>query len=247
MTPRLPPPPSAIFFDAGNTLLRMNYAVIAEHLAALDIAVVAPDAVQRAEWRARVRLDAHFAPGTPVRSTESRSTGERYLRYLLDELGVRDEAAVAAAEAWRRAYNPPVGLWNTPDPEAEAALALAHARGVRAAVISNSNGSVAGILDALGLARHLDFVLDSHVVGVEKPDARIFEMALARAGVRPGEAVYVGDLYSVDVLGARRAGMDAILLDPGACWGGRDCPAVDGPLAAVRLALGEGAGISPAG
>ena len=239
MTPRLPPPPRAIFFDAGNTLLRMNYAVIAEQLAALGLAL-APETIQRAEWRARVRLDAHFAPGTPGTSTESRSTGERYLRYLLDELGIWDDAAVEAAEAWRRAYNPPVGLWNTPDPEAEAALALARARGVRAAVISNSNGSVAGILAALGLARHLDFVLDSHIVGVEKPDPRIFEMALARAGVRPAEAVYVGDLYSIDVLGARRVGMDAILLDPGACWGVRDCPAVDGPLAAVRLALGVG-------
>jgi putative hydrolase of the HAD superfamily len=243
MTPRLPAVPRAIFFDAGNTLLRMNYAVIAGQLVTLGIAVT-PDAVQRAEWRARVRLDASLAPGA---STESRSTGERYLCYLLDGLGVRDEAVVEAAEAWRRTYNPPVGLWNTPEPEAEAALALARARGLRVAVISNSNGSVAGILATLGLARHLDFVLDSHVVGVEKPDPRIFEMALDRAGVRPREAVYVGDLYSIDVLGARRVGMEAILLDPGACWGARDCPAVSGPLAAVRLALGEApaAGCSP--
>lgn len=234
MTPRLPAVPRAIFFDAGNTLLRMNYAVIAGQLATLGV-IVTPETVQRAEWRARVRLDASLAPGA---STESQSTGGRYLRYVLDELGVTDEATITALAAWRRTYNPPVGLWNTPEPEADVALALVRARGVRAAVISNSNGSVAGILGELGLARHLDFVLDSHVVGVEKPDPRIFEMALDRAGVRPREAVYVGDLYSIDVLGARRVGMEAILLDPGACWGARDCPVTDGPLAAVRLALG---------
>jgi len=87
-------------------------------------------------------------------------------------------------------------------------------------------------------------------VGVEKLDPRIFEMALARAGVRPAEAVYVGDLYAVDVLGARGAGMEAILIDPGACWGRRDCHAATGPLAAVRLALGEageGDAVSPGG
>jgi HAD superfamily hydrolase (TIGR01509 family) len=235
MPPRSSVPLRAIFFDAGNTLLRMNYAVIAERLRTLGVAVEA-DAVQRAEWRARVRLDALLGPD---RSTESRSISGSYLRYLLDELGVRDEATVDALDAWRATYNAPVGVWNTAEPEAEAALGLARARGLRAAVISNSNGSVASILESLGLARHLDFVLDSYLVGVEKPDPRIFEMALARAGVEPVEAVYVGDLYSVDVLGARGAGMDAILLDPGACWGARNCHAVSGPLAAVRLALGK--------
>jgi putative hydrolase of the HAD superfamily len=225
----------AIFFDAGNTLLRMNYPVIAEHLGTLGVAVE-PDAVQRADWRARVRIDALLGPS---QSTESRSISGSYLRYLLDELGVREEPIVDAMEVWRGTYNAPVGVWNTAEPEAETALALARARGLGAAVISNSNGSVGSILESLGLARHLDFVLDSHLVGVEKPDPRIFEMALARAGVGPAEAVYVGDLYSVDVLGARGAGMDAILLDPGACWGARNCHAVPGPLAAVRLALGE--------
>ena len=104
-------------------------------------------------------------------------------------------------------------------------------------VISNSNGTVRALLGALGLARHLDFVVDSFEVGVEKPDARIFALALGRAGVEPPEAVYVGDLYSVDVRGARAAGLQGILLDPGGHWGQRDCPCVPGPLAAVRLAL----------
>jgi len=231
---RPPAPLRAIFFDAGNTLLRMNYAAIAAQLDAAGHARP-PDTLQRADWRARVRLDAHLVTGV---STESTSTGDLYLRYLLEEAGAGDAALVETMGRWRSDYNPPVGVWNTADPDAEAALVLARARGLTVGVISNSNGSVEGILESLGLRRHLDFVLDSHVVGVEKPDVRIFAMALARAGVRSSEALYVGDLYSIDVLGARRAGLEAVLLDPGACWGARDCHAAASPLAAVEWALG---------
>ena len=230
--------PRAIFFDAGNTLLRMNYAAIAAQLVTLGVRVAA-EALQRAEWRARVRLDAALfvARGT---SNESRSTANRYLRYVLEELAVTDEATTWAMAEWWPRYNPPVGLWNTAEPAATTALALAREAGLAAGVISNSNGSVASILDALGFLPHLDFVLDSSVVGVEKPDPRIFRMALEQAGVTPGEAVYVGDLYSIDVLGARAIGMDAVLLDPGACWGDRDCPVAPDVAAAVRLVLDRG-------
>src|SRR5207245_10183635 len=84
-----------------------------------------------------------------------------------------------------------------------------------------SNGSVRASLQETRLAAHLDFIIDSSVVGVEKPDPRIFELGLREAGVGARHAVYVGDLYSVDVLGARAAGLDGILLDPGGFWGPR--------------------------
>ena len=67
----------AIFFDAGNTLIRMDLAAVAAALAHEGVTASADD-VQRAEWRARVRLDASFRPGA---STEHPSTGERYLVY----------------------------------------------------------------------------------------------------------------------------------------------------------------------
>lgn len=230
----------AVFFDAGNTLLWMNYAVIAAELAQHGVGATA-EAVQRAEWRARVRLDEEvFARSAPGASTESRSSAGRYVRYLLEALGVTDEPIVSALAEWRRTYNLPVGLWNTPDPHAGPALRLARERGLRAAVISNSNGSVRSILEALGLAPYLDFVLDSFEVGVEKPDPRIFGLAVARAGVDPAEAIYVGDLYTVDVKGARGAGLDAILLDPGGHWGPRDCVTAPDPLSAVRWILSGG-------
>jgi putative hydrolase of the HAD superfamily len=223
----------AVFFDAGNTLIRMDDAAIAAALGRHGVAVTADD-VQRAEWRARVRLDASLQPGA---STEHPDTGQRYLVYVLEELGVRDDATVAALAAWRRGYNPPQGLWTAVEPGAAEALALAREAGLRTAVISNSNGTVAAILDRLGLGPHLDFVIDSSEVGVEKPDPRIFQIALERAGLRPHEAAYVGDLYSIDVVGARAAGLSAILMDPGRCWPPRDCPTAASALHAVRLLL----------
>ena len=228
------PPVRAVLFDAGNTLLRMNYGIIADHLRTRG-RVASPAEIEDAELRARVRLDPHLAPGAS--STESTVTHGRYLRYLLENLAITDEAEIDAIARWRRGYNLPVGLWNRADPEALAALRRVRAAGLVAGVISNSNGSVRSILEETGLAAYLDFIIDSAVVGVEKPDPRIFALGLRAAGVAAAEAVYVGDLYSVDVLGARAAGLDGILLDPRGFWAPRDCRLARGLEDAVRLAL----------
>ena len=230
------PPVRAVIFDAGNTLLRMNYRVIAEHLGTRGRAA-SLEQVEEAELRARVRLDPHLAPGAG--STESTVTHGRYLRYLLENLAITDEAEIEAIARWRRGYNPPVGLWTRADPEALAAIRRVRQAGLVAGVISNSNGSVRAILEETGLAAHLDFIIDSSVVGVEKPDPRIFHLGLREAGVAAVEAVYVGDLYSVDVLGARAAGLDGILLDPRGFWAPRDCRLARGLADAVALALGS--------
>ncbi len=230
------PPVRAVIFDAGNTLLRMNYGVIAEHLGTRGRAA-SLEQVEEAELRARVRLDPHLAPGAG--STESTVTHGRYLRYLLENLAITDEAEIEAIARWRRGYNPPVGLWTRADPEALAAIRRVRAAGLVAGVISNSNGSVRAILEETGLAAHLDFIIDSSVVGVEKPDPRIFHLGVREAGVAAVEAVYVGDLYSVDVLGARAAGLDGILLDPRGFWAPRDCRLARGLADAVALALGS--------
>jgi HAD superfamily hydrolase (TIGR01509 family) len=230
-------PLRAVFFDAGNTLIRMNYPVIAAELAAHGVTATAGD-LESAEWRARVRLDDALGRAGRV-STETPATADRYLGLILDELGVREASVAAALGAWRARYNPPVGLWNVAAPGAEAALRRVREAGLGAAVISNSNGSVRAILESLGLAGYLDFILDSSEVGVEKPDPRIFRLALERAGLGAPEAVYVGDLYSVDVLGARGVGLEAILLDPGGHWGVRDCPTARDVVGAVGLALGD--------
>ncbi len=234
MTPSRPPrAPRAVLFDAGNTLIRMDYAAIAAALRRRGL-TVDEAAVEDAELRARVRLDPHLAPGA---STESIATHDRYLRYLLEPLGVTAPAEIEAVERWRRDHNAPVGLWTRADATASSALARAKAAGLVVGVISNSNGTVEGTLEATGLAVSIDFVLDSSRVGVEKPDPRIFRLGVERAGVAHDEAVYVGDLYSVDVLGARAAGLAGILIDPRGYWGPRDCPLARDADHAVRLLL----------
>ena len=60
------------------------------------------------------------------------------------------------------------------------------------------------------------------MVGVAKPDPRIFALGLRAAGVTPDEAVYIGDSYFVDVVASRAAGLGAVLFDPGRVWGERD-------------------------
>jgi putative hydrolase of the HAD superfamily len=82
------------------------------------------------------------------------------------------------------------------------------------AVLSNSDGRIESAFEQAGLWECFDFFIDSFNVGVEKPDPEIFLMATERARVAPDQAAYVGDLYSVDVLGARNAGLIPILYDP---------------------------------
>ena len=102
-------------------------------------------------------------------------------------------------------------------------LASLRRHGLIVGCISNSDGTVAELLASAGLGASLEFVVDSGVVGVEKPDPAIFRIALERAAVAPGEAMHVGDLYPVDVVGARRAGIEPVLLDPLGRYGDRGC------------------------
>jgi len=69
------------------------------------------------------------------------------------------------------------------------------------------------VVKKLSMGVELPLVIDSTEVGVEKPDPRIFQIALDRMGVSAADALYVGDLYEVDVVGARAAGLDVVLLD----------------------------------
>jgi putative hydrolase of the HAD superfamily len=97
------------------------------------------------------------------------------------------------------------------------------ARGLVLGIISNSDGRLDGRLEEIGIRDRFDFVLDSAVVGVSKPDPRIFEMAVEASGLGPRETAYVGDYYEVDVVGARGVGMAPVLFDPYGAYGDVDC------------------------
>jgi putative hydrolase of the HAD superfamily len=222
----------AVVFDAGHTLLEADYGRLTAFLRSRgherDEAVV-----REAEQRARMRLDVERAAQvTPGRTGEG-----RYVRYLAENLGIEDDAERQALGDWRRGFNVPIGLCHRADPQAVEAVRRARARGLVVGVISNSNGSVRRALEIAGLMDDLAFVIDSTVVGVAKPDPRIFALGLEAAGTAAGETLYVGDSYFVDVMGSRRVGWRAVLFDPGRVWDRRDCPVVTGLAAAVEHAL----------
>jgi putative hydrolase of the HAD superfamily len=230
---------STVFLDAGNTLISMNYERVATELRALGYAATA-DAVRRAEAAAR--------PATSLRVAQRPQAGshthfELHLNELLARLGTTapleasERAAAARALAVRlKRPGEDYRLWSWVLPGVPAALAALRGLGLKLVVVSNSDGSVARALQALGLTTHLAAVLDSHVVGFEKPDPRFFEHALGLAGAEPRRTVHVGDMYFQDVEGARRAGIHGVLLDPFGDWTGAECVRMTGvPELSVRF------------
>ena len=107
-------------------------------------------------------------------------------------------------------------LWCRTAPGTCESLDRLRAAGLRLGVVSNSDGRVEEALTAAGIRDRFELVLDSALVGVEKPDPAIFRAALNALDVAPEETLYVGDLYDVDVVGARAAGIEAVLLVPDA-------------------------------
>jgi putative hydrolase of the HAD superfamily len=120
------------------------------------------------------------------------------------------------------------GLWSRPLEGARDALDATLAMGLRIAVVSNSDGRAEQHLIESGVRAGLEFVVDSQLVGVEKPDPRIFHLALDRLGVVPERAIYVGDLLSIDARGARAASMQFVLVDPYDNYAPIDVPSISG-------------------
>ena len=160
-----------------------------------------------------------FATGVTGRKNlfpeECVKEGLSSVRHLLETQGLLQEL---------REINRHSNLWRGGAvPGAREVLGDLKGKGYQLGVISNSDGRLETLLNEVGLAEYFSVIVDSHVVGFEKPDPRIFHWALERTGVTPNEAVYVGDFYSLDVVGARRVGLDAILLDPLGVWPLLDC------------------------
>lgn len=223
------PPLRAVLLDVGNTLLHLDYAWIAGVIRARGRAVDAAQ-VLAAEYGAKAAVDAAFAAreasGRAVWPDSVRRNA--YFALLLAELGVPTEDAdpvIDAMEAEDRAGS----LWRVAEADTLAVLATLRGRGFALAVVSNADGRVEASLVRHGLRPSLDLVIDSHVVGIEKPDPRIFAIALERLGVSPAAAVHVGDIASIDVAGALRAGVRPILIDPlGRYPGPVECPRIRG-------------------
>ncbi|HEY5163589.1 MAG TPA: HAD family hydrolase [Terriglobales bacterium] len=208
----------AIFFDAGGTLVFPDAALT---LAALAERNVQPTQEQlfAAEREAKHQLDdarAHGVTGVDA------LYWQLYYEHLLRDLGIADTAVRdALVLAARTGTN-----WRTVRAGTQEVLEALHSR-YRIGLISNSDGSVGRLLEELGIGHCFDSVTDSHHCGCEKPDPRIFRAALDALGTRAERSLYVGDIYSVDFVGARSAGLSPLLMDIAGVYAETDYPRVN--------------------
>jgi HAD superfamily hydrolase (TIGR01509 family) len=211
-----------LFLDAGGVLVHPSWDRVGAALAEAGVAVD-PARLAAADPHAKHALDAAMGTGP----TDDRRRGWLYFDLVLERAGIAASEATNAALASLRAYHDEHNLWERVDDGVVPALTAFRARGLRLVVVSNANGRLRHLFDRLDLTRWFDALIDSHEWGVEKPDPRLFRLALTASGAAAERTVHVGDLYGVDVVGARSAGLaGAILVDSAGLYTEADCPRV---------------------
>jgi REG-2-like HAD superfamily hydrolase len=232
----------AVFLDAGLTLV---YSELSLPCLCYDVGrerglQVSMEALEEAVPRALT-----FLHQTQRSDPDLWSSNERvsrlwlgYYRTVYREAGVEaDEATLEACTAEIYASYMAPGAWKL-YPDVLPTLEKLRERGYTLGVVSDWESALIGkVLLPLGVGRYIDFMVVSGVQREAKPGSGLYREALARAGVQPHQAVHVGDNYITDVLGARSAGIEGILLDRD---GNRremalDCPRIESLQELVAL------------
>jgi putative hydrolase of the HAD superfamily len=213
----------AIFFDVGGTLVDLRPTkeeVFRRHLKAhgLDVSIemLAPILA-----KAERRFDAQTAE---LNGKNEEAFWEQYDNFVLDAIGYSGE---------RKSFSkdlsddfgiliPEVANW-VEFPDARPLLDDLRDRDFKLGVISNATDLARKVLVNLRLDRYFKALVISAEVGVNKPDQKIFQIAAKELKVSPGRAIYIGDRLAVDVIGARRAGMNAILVDRSGAYQDVNC------------------------
>ena len=194
--------PAGVLFDAGGTLVQVHTERLAE---ALRRRGHDPHDLDTAFWKTLVLLDHEFAPDAGVWE----DWFPRWLEHIARLAHIPPDVMI---EAWDEADDPH-HLWDHPIPGAVECLTTLRDHGVRVGVVSNSGGQVEGALERAGLASLLEVIVDSTVVGVHKPDPRIFDHALEPLGLRPDQTWYLGDTVAYDMAAADAAGLLGWVVD----------------------------------
>lgn len=230
--------PTAVLLDAGGVFVLPDPARVLGAFARAECPVD-PEALHDAHFRAAVRFGTHV----DVEAHWAEAWSE-YLETYVVECGVppdwREEAHRHVDSEFADA-----ALWVEPIAGSRQGLHLLADTGVRLGIISNADGLMAQRLAQLevcqvgpGIGVDVECVVDSGAVGVMKPDPRIFEAALDLLGLPADDVWYVGDLPAIDVVGARRAGIRPILMDPLGLHGDADYDSI--PSLAALAALLHG-------
>jgi putative hydrolase of the HAD superfamily len=206
----------AVFFDLYYTLVR--YEPPQEELEAQALREFGIDVSAEVFRQPLAAANEFIYQEIARRSLSQRSKEEKmalyaqYQRIVLEEAGIKaDDKLVLAMLGKMQQFKMKLVLFDDVAP----ALSDLKSRGLVLGLISNVEHDVTATLQELGLPSWLDVAVTSQDAGFNKPRPEIFLEALRRAGVQPDEAVYVGDQYQVDCVGAEGAGMRGILLDRG--------------------------------
>jgi putative hydrolase of the HAD superfamily len=208
----MPVPVRAVLCDLDDTLFDHTHAsrcAVSElHRSVPDFSCWSPDEFTS---RHREMLETLHLEVLAGRLSISDARIERFKRLLIAaEVAEPDRVAPECARTYRLAYET---SWRTV-PGAAPLLASLSARGIRTAVVTNNLASEQrSKLQRCGLSGYVDELVTSEEVGVQKPDERIFRVALERVGATAEEAVMIGDAWSTDIAGARAAGVRPIWLN----------------------------------
>jgi putative hydrolase of the HAD superfamily len=227
--------------DAGNTVIFLDHARLAAILRAEAGLDVAPAVLVRTEGEAKrlAETGGMVDVAWEYRGEPGAIAWGKMVATIASRAGLdREELPRVLASAWRAHVER--NLWCKVPDGLGPALDAIRALGVKTAIVSNSEGMLERLFRDLGILGHFDAVVDSGLVGFEKPDPRIFRIALDRFGVPASRALHVGDVYATDILGARAAGLRCALIDPFGHYEGRhhDVPRVPG-VVAVASAIAE--------
>jgi putative hydrolase of the HAD superfamily len=200
-------PIKALLFDFGGTLAFLDYELLAREFSR-DGRKLDALALEHAEYAGRAAIDRYLMGGA---SDVNKAYTELFGAWMR-AAGIPEEELRECGQRFG-AIHREATLWRVVRPGILDALERLKSAGLKLAIVSNAEGQVEGDARRFGLAPFFDSIIDSHVVGVAKPDPRIFHIALERLGVGADEVRFAGDIFSIDIVGARAAGIEAALID----------------------------------
>jgi len=208
-----------LFLDAGGVICHPAWPRVSAALATEGVHV-SPTELAKAERLAKKDIDS----ASVINTTSDAARGWLYFNNVLERAGVPLSKATDAALAMLHEYHRSENLWEYVPEDVKPALGRLRGIGLTLVVVSNANGRLRHLFDRLALTPFFDVLLDSHDWGVEKPDPRLFRIALEQSGARAESTAHVGDLFHIDVAGARGAGLrEGILFDPADLYPTADC------------------------
>jgi putative hydrolase of the HAD superfamily len=197
-----------VFLDFGGTLVEGasdTYAAYAWVLQRHGYEV-SRERWNAADGRVLPRVEPHLYEVVGQRP----SFWDRVHLEMLRELSIPDPGNRIVAALRERFTSPEL---HPPFPESTGVLSALRREGIPVHLVSNNTDFLLETLSRLGWDGHFASVTYSQEAGAEKPDPRVFALALTRAGVPPSEVVHVGDSWEADYVGARRAGLRGIWLN----------------------------------